>query len=201
MEQHRTRFDNLFGSYGFAGSLFLIKDILLTRLAMPGVRLVRRPLFIRGKASIRFGKHFSAGRRLRLEGREPIITFGERVRINDDVHIAGQKSVQIGNRVLIASKVFITDHGHGIYSGEAEHSSPLSAPDDRALQVQPVVVEDDVWLGEMVTVLPGTRIGRGSVIGSMSVVSRNIPAYCIAVGAPAKVIKRYNFDTLRWEHV
>jgi lipopolysaccharide O-acetyltransferase len=67
------------------------------------------------------------------------------------------------------------------------------------LYSSPVIIEENVWIGEYVSILPGVTIGRGSIIGSMSVVNKNIPAFCIAVGAPAKVIKRYNFTTNKWE--
>jgi virginiamycin A acetyltransferase len=56
-----------------------------------------------------------------------------------------------------------------------------------------VVIEDDVWLGYNVTVLPGVTIGQGSVIGAGSVVTSDIPPYTVAVGNPAKVIKTREF--------
>jgi acetyltransferase-like isoleucine patch superfamily enzyme len=65
------------------------------------------------------------------------------------------------------------------------------------LTAQPVVIEDDVWLGEFVFVLAGGRISRGSVIGTMSTVTRDIPTYSIAVGSPARIIKQFNFVTNR----
>ena len=54
---------------------------------------------------------------------------------------------------------------------------------------QPVYIGDDVWLGARVIILPGVHIGKGSIIGAGSVVSKDIPEYCIAAGSPAKVIK------------
>ncbi len=53
----------------------------------------------------------------------------------------------------------------------------------------PIIIEDDVWLGEKVSVMPGVHIGRGAIIGANSVVTKDIPAYAVAVGSPAKVIK------------
>ncbi|HFI1792856.1 TPA: DapH/DapD/GlmU-related protein, partial [Escherichia coli] len=52
------------------------------------------------------------------------------------------------------------------------------------------IIGNDVWLGTGVTVLRGVRIGDGAIIGANAVVTKNIPDYCIAVGVPAKVIKR-----------
>ena len=64
-----------------------------------------------------------------------------------------------------------------------------------------MIIEDNVWLGDNVTVLPGVTIGRGSIIGSNAVVSKSIPPYSIAVGIPARVIKRWDEETKSWRKV
>ena len=71
----------------------------------------------------------------------------------------------------------------------------------RSYNISEVIIEDNVWLGEFVSVLPGVKIGKGAIIGSNSVVTKDIPANTIAVGSPAKVIKKYNFETKKWEIV
>jgi lipopolysaccharide O-acetyltransferase len=131
----------------------------------------------------------------------PLIHIGSDVSINDYVHIGAVESVSIGDRVLIASKVFISDHDHGSYGRGGVHSDPRIAPAERPLSASPVVIEDDVWLGEFVSVLAGVRIGKGSIIGTMSTVSRDIPPYSIAVGSPARVIKQFNFASGMWEKI
>jgi acetyltransferase-like isoleucine patch superfamily enzyme len=130
-----------------------------------------------------------------------LIRIGSHVEMNDYVHIGAVESVTIGDRVLIASKVYITDHNHGSYGKGGIHSPAQVAPSQRQLVSLPVVIEDDVWLGEFVSVLPGVRIGKGSVVGTMSTVTRDIPPYSIAVGSPARVIKQFNFVTNMWEQV
>ena len=191
-------------SYGLLGLLSLLYDTLRTRLFFSGARLVRFPIYIRGRRWIKLGAKFSCGRRLRLEAfdednrKSVLIHFGEHVRIGDDVHIGAIQSVRLGNRVLLASKIYISDHNHGSYSGE-QHSDPRLPPYDRPTTGASVVIEDDVWLGEFVVVLPGVRIGKGSIIGAMTTVTKDIPPYCIAVGSPARVIKRFNFETGFWE--
>ena len=60
------------------------------------------------------------------------------------------------------------------------------------------MIEQNVWLGEGVVVLPGVTIGENAIIGANAVVSKNIPAFSIAVGNPAKVIKTYNFEQKKW---
>ena len=109
--------------------------------------------------------------------------------------------VVIGDNVLMASKIYISDCSHGFYEGGDNDSNPDQIPMDRKYKVGEVIIGDNVWLGEFVLVLPDVIIGKGSIIGANSVVTKNIPAYSIAVGSPARVIKKYNFSTQRWEIV
>ncbi len=168
---------------------------------------MRRPFYIRGRRWIVFGENLTCGRGLRMDALgdsssiSPLICIGSNVEINDYVHIGAVESVTIGNRVLIASKVFITDHDHGSYGKGGIQTDPRVPPSRRQLSALPVVIEDDVWLGEFVSVLGGVRIGKGSIIGTMSTVTRDIPPYSIAVGSPARVIKQFNFITNTWEKV
>ncbi len=198
---------SILASYGFFGSFQLAVDVVRTYVWFPGARLIRFPIFVRGRRWIDFGKSFSAGRGLRIEAfgerdiKSHLIKIGRDVRVNDYVHIGATRGVTIGDRVLIASKVFISDHNHGTYRGSGPQSSPEVSPQDRVLYEAKIVIEDDVWLGESVAVLPGVRIGRGSIIGALTTVTRDIPCYCIAVGSPARVIKRYNFESATWEAV
>jgi lipopolysaccharide O-acetyltransferase len=194
-------------SYGIAGLISLAYDVAMTRIRFAQCRLIRRPFYIRGKRWIVLGKNLTCGRGLRVDAlgdrstTSPLIHIGSDVAINDYVHIGAVESVSIGNGVLIASKVFITDHEHGGYGKGNVHTDPRIAPGMRALSASPVVIEDDVWLGEFVSVLPGVRIGKGTIIGATSVVTKDIPPYCIAVGSPARVIKKFDFASDRWERV
>ena len=191
--------------YGVFGSASLMIDALYTRFCFPGARLVRRPIHIRGRRYIDFGVGLTTGRLCRIDaipaqaGSNPILRFGRDVQINDFVHIGAIESVTIQDNVLIASRVFISDHNHGCYSGSSMHSHPESVPIERTLSSSPIVIEENVWIGESVSILPGVRIGKGSIIGANSVVSRNIPQFCIAAGIPARILKSYNFNSGRWE--
>ncbi len=195
--------------YGYKGCIKHAFYYLNTYLFYRGARLIRTPIEIRGKSLIDFGKKLTTGNYCRIEAfvdqsnylsNEKVITFGNNVILNDQVHIAAKYGVTIGNDVLIASKVFISDHNHGNYSNENQ-SAPETPPNNRAIAGKKVIIEDNVWLGEFTAILPGVTIGKGSIIGAMSVVTKTIPPYCIAVGAPAKVIKIYNLNSQKWEIV
>jgi lipopolysaccharide O-acetyltransferase len=198
---------HLFKRYGLSGSVRLLIDVLNTRLFFHPCRIIRRPYYIRGKKFIKFENGFTTGIGLRLDAfsnkeKGYLIEFGQNVQVNDYVHIAAVESVKIGNNVLIASKVFITDHNHGNYDDVVHpHSNPSIAPQNRSLTAKPVVIEDNVWIGEFVSILPGVSIKEGAIIGTMSVVTKTIPPYSIAVGIPARVIKTFNFQTHKWEKI
>lgn len=128
----------------------------------------------------------------------PKIIIKDNVILNDFVHIASTNYIEIGNNVLIASKVYISDHNHGFYAG-LNQTSPLIPPNDRILNNdKKVIIGDNVWIGESVSILPGVIIGDGCVIGAGSIVTKSIPAYSIAFGVPAKVTKKYDFSRKEW---
>ena len=178
-----------------------------SRLLFPSSRFVRFPIYIRGKKYIDFGHGLTTGVGCRLEAfrlvdrSRPILKFGDRVQINDYVHICAMESVEIGNDVLMASHVYISDNSHGFYKDGIKGSNPDVPPIEREYSTSPVVVEDNVWVGEGVMILPGVRIGKGAIIGAHSVVNRDIPDQCIAAGSPARIIKRYNKVSGQWEKV
>ena len=71
-------------------------------------------------------------------------------------------------------------------------SSPCETPISRKYDIEDVVIGENVWIGQGVVINPGVEIGDGAIIGANSVVTHSIPKECIAVGAPARVIKKYN---------
>lgn len=131
----------------------------------------------------------------------PKLVIKNNVSMSDFVHIGVVDYIEIGNNVLFGSKCYITDHNHGSYSG-VELSSPDEVPVKRKLNSSgKVIIKDNVWIGEHVVVLPGVTIGKGCIIGANAVVSKNIPDYSIALGIPAKVVKKWNFSLKEWERV
>ncbi|MDR3762777.1 MAG: acyltransferase [Acidobacteriota bacterium] len=167
---------------------------------------------LRGLACIEMGEDFQCNEGLWLEAVSryygqrftPRIKIGDRVRISHHVHIAATTLVEIGDDVLLGSKVVILDHNHGLYGGALpeQNTSPEIAPSLRPLDSgKKVFIGRNAWLCDAVVVTAGSTIGEGSVIGANSVVKGEIPPYCIAVGSPAVVVKRYNPQTERWEGV
>ncbi|WP_427875236.1 acetyltransferase [Flavobacterium sp. MMS24-S5] len=189
-------------NYSIAQVLYLIYCKLRGFFVFKEARLVRFPIDLRGAKYIKVSKGFTTGVGCRLEAypmnREQTMFFGENVQMNDYVHITAMKSVIIGSNVLLASKIYISDCSHGSYNGDEFDSNPNIIPNKRALIAKPVIINDNVWLGEFVSVLPGVVIGKGTIVGANSVVSKSLPPYVIAVGSPAKPIKEFNFETQKW---
>ena len=163
--------------------------------------------YLRGLSYVKIGNNFTAGPGFRLEvtedrkNRDYKVEIGDNVVLNDHVHIGCANRVMIGNNVLIASKVYITDHNHGYYDAihKDKHESPDTPPLKRRLTEDGFVeIGENVWIGELVSILPYTKIGKGSIIGANSVVKGDIPPFSIAVGNPAKVIKKYDFEKGHW---
>ena len=73
--------------------------------------------------------------------------------------------------------------------------------DEQGVNTQPVVIEDDVWVGANSVILPGVTLGKHCVVAAGSVVSDSVPSYSICAGCPAKVIKTYDFETKEWKKV
>lgn len=191
--------------YGIIGCLKLIVSVIYTKIFFPRAKILRLPIDLRNAGLIQFGRDMVTGFGCRFEAysqsneKQKLLIFGDNVEINDYVHITAMQGVSIGNNVLIASKVYISDSTHGSYSGDEYDSSPHSIPKERPLVTKKVTIGDNVWLGEFVSVLPGVNIGSGTIVGANSVVTKSLPANVIAVGSPAIPIKRFNGETQRWE--
>lgn len=180
-------------------------NLIRTKIMFPKARIIRFPFDGRGKNYMAISEGFTTGVGCRLEaypeGENKVLHIGRNVQINDYVHISAMENVSIGDNVLIASKVFISDLNHGSYGAGDIHDSPNTPPNERKLYAKPVIIEENVWLGEFVSVLAGVTIGKGTIVGANSVVSKSLPPYVIAVGTPAKPVKKYDFETEMWEKI
>lgn len=115
---------------------------------------------------------------------DPVVSIGDRCLIGKGSGIVGHFSIEIGNDVWTGHHVYITDQNHGY----EDITRPIS------LQTQPersVVIGDGSWLGHGTIVLPGARIGRHVAVGANSVVTGDLPDFCVAAGVPARVLRQH----------
>lgn len=187
----------------------LLRDALLSRqLGAPGLRFGRAPRLI-GLRHIRLGQNLNAGNDCWLEAVtnfggtafEPILIVGDNCNFSDQVHIGCTNRVTIGAGLLCGSHVLISDHSHGQYSpsGAAAQSDPRLRPALRPLSHDKTIhIGANVWLGNGVAVLGGARIGDGAIVGVNAVVTGEIPPHCIAVGVPARPVRRWDALSASW---
>ena len=123
----------------------------------------------------------------------PSLHIGKNVQIGDNFTCYCSDKLVIQDNCLIASGVMITTENHGT-NPEIKESYA-----ETALESKPIEIENGCWIGEKAMILPGVRIGERSIIAAGSVVTKPFPSYCIIAGVPAKIIKRYNMLTHRWE--
>lgn len=119
------------------------------------------------------------------------LKIGDGTYVGNFCHFYASSKIEIGKKVLFADRVYLSDNLHGY------RNIQLPVIDQPVEQTQPVIIGDGAWIGENVCVI-GASVGKNSVIGANSVVTKNIPDFCVAVGAPAKIIKRYNFELKEW---
>jgi acetyltransferase-like isoleucine patch superfamily enzyme len=110
------------------------------------------------------------------------VEISEESSLNEYVFINGFGGVKIGKCVRIGNKTTIISEDHGYSAKEI----PIHLQEHIG---KPVIIEDDVWVGCNVTLLKGITIGKGAVVGAGTLVSKDIPAYAVVVGNPARIIK------------
>jgi len=119
-------------------------------------------------------------------GPEGTLRIGDGVRINYGVSVAAQKEVSIGARTRVGPYVMIVDSDF--------HDPYLRS---RRPEARPVVIEEDVWIGAKASVLRGVRIGRGAIVGTGAVVTRDVAPFSVVAGVPARVVG--TIDAQRFE--
>lgn len=137
-----------------------------------------------------FGKYavITAWNKYKSQQCAPDVLIGKRCSFGDYVHITAMNRIEIGDDVLTGRWVTITDNSHGDTDYSTLQMTPVSRP---LISKGPVLIGNKVWIGDKVTILPGVTIGDGAVIAANAVVTKGIPAYSVAVGNPAKVIKQH----------
>ncbi|MVN22039.1 acyltransferase [Mucilaginibacter arboris] len=113
-------------------------------------------------------------------GMKDVLTIGNNCQINENVYI---QSAIIGNHVLIAQNVAILAVTHVF------DSTYMPIIKQGSTKANPVVIDDDVWIGRNSVIMPGIKLGKGSIIGAGAIVTKNVPSYAIVGGIPAKIIR------------
>ncbi len=111
------------------------------------------------------------------------IKIGKGCFIGESVVIRGQGGVTIGDHVLVAPQAKILAVNHNF----TDVTRPVM---DQGISGEGIVIEDGAWIGAGAAVLDGVRVGRGAVIGANAVVTRDVPPHCVAVGSPARVVRK-----------
>ena len=167
---HKLRWSPRFSAFGFRS------------------RIVAPDMLTNGRC-IRIGKRVSILKGARMEAvgtpgdSRPKIVIGDNTSIQMYFHVGAAESVTIGRDVLIAGRVYVTDHDH-----EFEHPT-LPPRSCEGLRAKPVVIEDGAWLGEGCVILKGVTVGRRAVVGANAVVTKDVPPGAIVGGIPARVIR------------
>lgn len=152
---------------------------------------------------LEFGNNFYLGNDCRIlfvenyggKNYKPSLKIGHNCTMENRFTALCADSIEIQENCLIASDVFITTENHGINPEISENYA------NQPLTTKPVVIEKGCWLGEKVCILPGVRLGERSIVATGAVVTKSFPSFCLVGGVPAKLLKRYNQQTHKWEKV
>ncbi|GEM_PF-1426464 len=170
------------------------KEYVAQQTGAEHIARIAHPVYLKGESYMKIGDHLSSGPGLRMEcwdsyqgyTYQPKLHIGERVCFNNNCHVGVIDEIRIGNDVLIGSNVLITDHQHGnledLVPGKPYNVQPLYSKG-------PVIIEENVWIGENACILPGVHIGAHSVIAANAVVTQDVPPRSVMAGIPAKVIR------------
>jgi len=169
----------LFGSYG--------KDVYIE----PGV-VINRPRFVHVGNHVRIKRNSSINLHPKDKKSKEILLFiGDDVIISESCFISACNRIVIGESVGISPNVMIIDNSRKL--GDISRPSK-----EQELKIGEVRIGADSWIAYGACIMPNVTIGRHCIIGALSVVNRDIPSYSLAVGAPARVVKKFDFETREW---
>ena len=180
MANIKNRF--LFGAYG--------KDVYIE----PGV-VINRPRFVHVGNHVRIKRNTSINLHPKDKKSNEILLFiGDNVIISESCFISACNRIVIEENVGISPNVMIIDNSRKI--------GDISLPSkEQELKIGHVHIGADSWIAYGACVLPNVTIGRHCIVGALSVVNQDIPPYSVAVGSPAKVVKRFDFERREWMRV
>ena len=145
-------------------------------IIIPSFSLLLGPQYISigSRCNIASGVQLTAWKKYQEQSFTPEIVLGDNC------------SIGLGKNVRLGKKILITDNAHGASSIDLLDIAPNFRP---LYSKGPVIIEDNVWIGEKSSIMPGVHVGKGSIIAANSVVTKDVPPYCVVAGVPAKVVK------------
>lgn len=153
------------------------------KLTLVGAKYIQ----IKDSTTFGYGCILTAIDRYNSQKFSPNISIGTDSHFGEYNHITAINSIIIGNGVLTGRWITITDNAHG----KSNYEDLCLPPHKRDLYSKgPVIIGDKVWIGDKVSIMPNVKIGESCIIAANSVVTKDIPPFCIAAGSPAKVIKK-----------
>ena len=146
----------------------------LKRISIGDDSMIRGSLYVTANGNIKIGDHFYMG---------------------PNSFIGSENSIEIGRCVIISNDVRIYDNNNHPTSPKAREYMSMNGFSNENWEwchaaSAPVIIEDNVWIGQYCTILKGVRIGKGSIVATRAVVTKDVPPYSMVAGNPAKVVKK-----------
>ncbi len=149
-------------------------------------------LEIARNARIEFGRFVWLGDRTKIRCHEGRVEIGAKTVIGQECTISAYRRVRIGEQCVIADRAMFIDFDHGV----VEVERPIR---QQGIYMREVEVGSNVWIGYGACILRGVRVGDNSIIGTNSVVTRDVPANAVVAGIPARIIRMRDApEQLRW---
>lgn len=158
---------------------------------------IGNPIILIGTKSVKIGKRVRIypGVRIEVHGKEGGITIEDNVSIGQNFHVTSSGSeLIIGENTTILGNVFVTNIDHD-YKKIGTHILK------QEYLTKETRIGKNCFIGYGAAIQAGTILGTQCIVGANSVVRGNFPDYSVIVGAPAKVVKKYNLDTGKWERI
>ncbi len=121
----------------------------------------------------------------------PSIEIGDNTSFQQNAHITSAGILKIGKNCSFVADVLITNIDH-------DYSNLEEPKDKQKLIVNETIIGDNCFVGMRASIFPGVHIGNNVIIGTNAIVTHDVPPYSVVVGAPAKIIKKYDFDKKEW---
>lgn len=177
--------------------IFWIIRALLYKLFLGKINLpsyIGRPTYVHNFRRIFIGNRVRIypNSRLEVHGENSKLIIEDNVGIGQNVHITTGDTLIIGKSSTILANVFITNIDHDY----TEINKPIL---EQKMIIKKTEIGENCFIGIGAAIQAGTILGKQCVVGANSVVKGEFPDYCVIVGSPARIVKKYNFDTQRWE--